>query len=192
MEKASFEEVQKHLTEKFLREAATAETDEELGNAWLDFSLQSERLRHGVKVSGPEQAEVDRQTLERLHSQTELGPEYTFAESVFKRLAKDPASAMRYFQESRDRLSAVQTERSQKNRPRSYGSITKLINDIVDLEPDISTRAVRRELSRIDGIVIADEEIRNTQDGSTLKVSNLASRVSDARLRAKKQSAEPG
>jgi hypothetical protein len=117
MEQASFEEVQKHLTEKFLREAATAETDEELGNAWLDFILQSERLRHGVKVSGPEQAEVDRQTLERLHSQTELGPEYTFAESVFKRLAKDPASAMRYFRESMERRRAVQSGRAKKTGP---------------------------------------------------------------------------
>ena len=192
MEEASFEEVQKHLTEKFLQDARFGETDEELGSALLDFILQSERLRHGVKVSGPEQVEVDRQTLERLHSQTELGPEYTFAESVFKRLAKDPASAMRYFQESTDRLSAVQTERAKKNRPRSYGSITKLINDIVDLEPGISANAVRRELATIVGIVIADGEIRNKQDESTMKVSNLASRVSDARLRAKKQSAEPG
>ena len=192
MEEAPFEEVQKHLTEKFLQDARFGETDEELGNVFLDLILQSERMRHVVKVSGPQQAEVDRQTLERLHSQTELGPEYAFAESVFKRLAKDPASAMRYFQESRDRLSAVQTERAKSPRPRRYGSITKLINDIVVLEPGISTHAVRRELALIAGIMIADEEIRNTQDGIAMKLSNLASRVSDARLRAKKQSAEPG
>jgi hypothetical protein len=192
MEKASFEEVRKHLTEKFLREAATAETDEELGSAFLDLILQSERMRHGVKVSGPQQAQVDRRTLERLHSQTELGPEYAFAESVFKRMAKDPASAMRYFFESKAQLRAVQTERAKKNRTRSYDSITKLINDIVDLKPGISTHEVRRELATIVGIMITDDEIRNKQDENTMKVSNLASRVSDARLRAKKQSAEPG
>jgi hypothetical protein len=60
------------------------------------------------------------------------------------------------------------------------------------LEPDISTLAVKWKLGRIDGILIHDDEIRNTQDGSTMKLSNLASRVSDARRRAKKQSAEPG
>jgi hypothetical protein len=186
MEEASFEEVQKHLTEKFLQDARIGETDEELGSALLDFFLQGERLRHGVKVSGPEQVEVDRQTLERLHSQTVLGPEYTFPESVFKRFAKDPASAMRYFRQAVEQRSCKQSERAKKNRTRSYCSITKLINDIVDSDPGISTRAVKRELARIDGIVIADEEIRNTQHVGTMKLSNLASRVSDARLRAKK------
>jgi hypothetical protein len=186
VEKASFEDTQKQLTEKFLQDARIGETDEELGSALLDLILQSERLRHGVKVSGPEQAEVDRQTLERLHSQTELGPEHAFAESMLKRLAKDPASAMRHYWQAIEQRSCKQSGRGKKNRPGGYDSITKLINDIVDSEPDISTLAVKRELGRIDGIVIADGEIRNTQDESTMKLSNLASRVSDARRRAKK------
>jgi hypothetical protein len=192
VEELSFEQIQKRLTEQFLREERGVETDEELGNAVLDLILQSERLRHNLKGPGPEQEKVDRQTLERLYHQTELGPEHFFAEGIYKRLVKDPASAMRHFREADEQRSYKQSKRAKKPRPRRHDGITKRIQDIVDLEPDISTLAVKWKLGRIDGILIHDDEIRNTQDGSTMKLSNLASRVSDARRRAKKQSAEPG
>ena len=192
MDEQLFEEEQRRLAEQFLQEATTIETDEELGAAFLDFILQGERLRHRVEDPGPEQEKVDQQTLERLYHQTELGPEHFFAESIFKRLVKDPASAMRHYRQAVEQRSYKQSKRAKKPRPRRHDGITKRIQDIVDLEPDISTLAVKWELGRIDGILIDDDEIRNTQDGSTIKLSNLASRVSDARRRAKKQSAEPG
>jgi hypothetical protein len=192
MEEQSFEQVQKQLMDKFLQEASATETGEELGRALLHLIMQSERVRRCVTAPGPEQAEVDRQTLDRLLNQTELGPEHSFPESIFKRLAKDPASAMRHYQQAVEQRSYKQSERAKLPRPHRYDSITKRIQDIVDLEPDISTLAVKRELGRIAGILIGDEEIRNTQDESTMKLSNLASRVSDARRRAKKESAEPG
>jgi hypothetical protein len=192
MNEQSFEEARRRLEEHFLQEENVTETDAEIGAALLNFVLQQERLRHRVEGPGPEQEKVDRQTLERLYHQTELGPEYATIESIFKRLAKDPVSAIRHYRQAHEQRSLKQSERAKLPRPQRHDSITKLIQDMVDLKPDISTRAVKRELGRIDGILVDDEEIRNTQDGTSMKCSNLASRVSDARRRAKKQSAQPG
>ena len=192
MEEQSFEQVQKQLMDKFLQEASAPEKDEELGRALLDLIMQSERVRRCVMAPGPEQAEVDRQTIDRLFNQTELGPEYAVAEGVFKRLAKDPSHAIRHLKQAAEALSARQTNRAKNPRPLSYGSITRLINGIVADDLTIPARRVQAELLRIDGIVLLDDEIRNMQDGDSLKVCNLASRVSDARHRAKKESAEPG
>lgn len=111
MDEQSFEQVQKQLTDKFLQAASTIETDEELGAAFLDFVLQRERLRHRVEGRGPEQEKVDRQTLERLFHQTELGPEHFFAESIFKRMVKDPASAMRHYRQAVEQRSYKQSMR---------------------------------------------------------------------------------
>jgi hypothetical protein len=192
MGEQSFEEVQRRLAEQFLQEAGTMETDEELGTAFLDFVLQRERLRHRLEGPGPEQEKVDRQTLARLYHQTELSSEYSVAESVFKRLAKDPSHAIRHLKEAAEALSARQTSRARSPRPRSYSSITRLINDIVANDLTIPARKVQAELLLIDGIVLLDDEIRNLQDGDSVKQGNLPSRVSDAKRRAKKQSAEPG
>ena len=180
MEELSFEQIQKRLTEQFLRAERGVETDEELGNALLDLILQNERLRHNVKGPGPEQEKVDLQTLERLYHQTDLSTEHAVAEGVFKRLAKDPGHAIRHLKAAAKALSAQQANRAHNPRPGRYGSITKLINDIVADDLHIPAREVRRALLRIDGIVLLDGEIRNTQDGDTMKSTNLPSRVSDA------------
>lgn len=183
MDLPSFQEVQLRLQEKFLREAQGYESDKELGDAFLNFILDSERARHCVKIPSPEQNEVDWQTLQRLHNQVDLGPEYAFVESVFKRLAKDPASAIRYFSQAVATESVKQIERAKSLRPRRYDSITRLINDIVVDDLTISAHAAREELLSIDGITIVDGEIMNTQDGTRMSVKNFPSRVSDAKKR---------
>ena len=189
MSEPSFDEAQEGLAEKFLRDAPVAATDAELGRALLVFILESERLRRGVSVPSPAQEKVDRQTLACLSGQAKLGPGFSFAEAVFRRLPKDPASAIRYFEEELAGRKAKQSARAKSPRKGSYDSITRLINDIVDGDPHITTKEVLAELGRINGIVIADGEIRNTQDVTTMKVSNLPSRVSDAK---KRSSGQPG
>ncbi len=192
MDEQSFDEVQKRLAEQFLQEASAIETDEKLGAAFLDFILQRERLRHRVEGPGPEQEKADWQTLERLYHQSDLSTEHAVAEGVFKRLAKDPGHAIRHLKEAAKALSARQTDRAHNPRPGRYGSITKLINDIVADDLKTSAREVQKALLGISGIVLLDREIRNAQDGDTVQLTNLPSRVSDAKRRAKKQSAEPG
>jgi hypothetical protein len=145
VEELSFEQIQKRLTEQFLREERGVETDEELGNAVLDLILQSERLRHNLKGPGPEQEKVDRQTLERLYHQTELGPEHFFAEGIFRRLVKDPASAMRHFREAVETQSARQAKRA--NSPRRKDALGKVIDALLDYTPDLTEPKLRDELN---------------------------------------------
>jgi len=183
MELPSFQEAQLFLQDEFLRDEQGQESDKELGDAFLKFILESERVRHHVTTPSPEQNEVDRQTLQRLHSQVELGPEYAFVESVFKRLAKDPASAIRYLNQAVATESVKQVERAKSLRPRRYDSITRLINDIVVDDLTISAHAALEELLDIDGITIVDGEIMNTQDGTRMSVKNFPSRLSDAKIR---------
>ena len=90
---------------------------------------------------------------------------------------------MRYLEANVQKQSELQSNRAKANRRGSYDSITKLINEIVDGEPKMTALEVLDELKRTDGIVILDDEIRNNQDAQTMKVSNLASRVSDAKKR---------
>jgi len=183
MELPSFQEAQLRLQGEFLQDAPGHESDKELGDALLNFILESERVRHRVKTPTPEQNEVDRQTLQRLHSQVELGPEYAFVESVFKRLAKDPAAAIRYFSQAVQTESVKQIERAKSLRPSRYDSITRLIHDILDDDLTISAKAVLKELLGVNGIIIVDDEIINTQDGTRMSVKNFPSRVSDAKKR---------
>jgi hypothetical protein len=183
MELPSFQEAQVYLQEEFLRDAQGHESDKELGDALLNFILESERVRHHVTTPSPEQNEVDRQTLQRLHSQVELGPENAFVESVFKRLAKDPASAIRYFSQAVATESVKQVERAKSLRPRRYDSITRLINDIVRDDLTISANDALNELLSLKGIILADGEIINTQDSTRMDEKNFSSRVSDAKKR---------
>lgn len=144
MDEQSFEEAWGRLAEQFLQEASTVETDQELGAAFLDFVLKRERLRHRVEGPGPEQEKVDRQTLERLYHQTELGPEHFVAESIFKRLAKDPTSAIRRLRETVEARSARQTRRAKE--PRRKDALGKVIDALLDSMPGLTEPKLREEL----------------------------------------------
>jgi hypothetical protein len=183
MELPSFQEAQLCLQDEFLRDEQGQESDKELGDAFLKFILESERVRHHVTTPSPEQDEVDRQTLQRLLDQVELGPEYAFVESVFKRIAKDPTSAIRYFSQAIQAESVKQIERAKSLRPKRYDSITRLINDIVVDDLTISAKDALKELLSIEGITIVDGDIMNIQDRTRMSVKNFPSRVSDAKKR---------
>lgn len=152
---SSFSEAQEHLMDEFLRRASAIETDEELGAAFLDFVLQRERVRHRVVGRGPEQEQVDRQTLERLYHQTELSSEYAVAESVFKRLAKDPTSAIRYVREAVETWSIRQTRRAKE--PRRKDALGKVIDALRDYMPDLTEPNLREELKDRRWTINSDE-----------------------------------
>lgn len=181
MQERPFAELQNELVGEFLRAAPQGETSEELGCALLELILKSERIRRGASESGF--GAVDQETINRLSNQTDLGSEFAVPEAVFKRLAIDPAAAIGYLKEELQKRSSMQAERAKSLRQGSYDSITRLIMDILTDEPLMKSAKVLAELRNIDGILIADGEIRNTQDAATMKISNFASRVSDARKR---------
>jgi hypothetical protein len=97
----AFETRQKRLVEEWEQEASSPETEDEVGHAILDLFLKSERLRRGVEAPSPEQTVVDCETVEKLGDARSLGPEFSFAEAAFRRLVDDPASAIKYIEQSK-------------------------------------------------------------------------------------------
>ena len=185
MTNQSFEARQKQLIKEWEEEATGAETEDEVGHAILDLFLKSERLRRGVEAPSPEQTVVDCETVEKLADARSLGPEFSFAEAAFRRLVDDPASAIKYIEQSKANFSQAQSRAARKARPKSHDSLTKLINSIVAETPTISAKEVGRKLEANEDVQF-DASLRefvHLDDRSCLNEKNLASRVSDAKKR---------
>ena len=188
MDKSSLEERQEKLAEHFdlLRIKATSDT--ERGEIMKDFVLKLERMRHNCSEYGAERDEIDRRTLAKLADPLELGPEFCRDEGLFRRLAIDPAAASRYWDQSHEQLSAAQSKRASKPRPNNRDKITTAIEEILSDNPKLSAKEVGQRLTSGADVILIEEEFRHCEDASTLKISNLPNRVTDARKRLKKDS----
>lgn len=192
-EEPSFEAVFDELCREFKRAGVPGETNAQLGAALLELILQRERRRYRVDYPSSEQAAVDRQTFARLSDQMELGSEFAREEAVFRRLAKDPSEAMRYLEEATADESAAQSQRAKVPRKGSHDSLTRLIDEIMEVDPDRSTDDVLEELHRTPGVQVTADEIRNDQDAASMPRTGFKHRVSRARKRFREQkSREPG
>ena len=180
-----FEDRQKQLIEEWERNAKSAETEDEVGRALLDLFIERERIRRGVETPSPEQILVDYETLEQLKNARSLGPEFSFAEAAFRRLVDDPASAIKYIEQSKANFSQAQSRAARKARPKRYDNLTKLINSMVAKTPNISAKEVGRKLEANEDVQFnaSLREFVHDDDRSSLNEKNLASRVSDAKKR---------
>lgn len=183
MGEGQFAEVQYEIADRFGLALERAQSDHERGRIIRDFILERERVRHGLTEPGPRRDALDRATLAKLSNPADLGPEHSISEGVFRRLEKTPASAAVYLETAMQQLSEAQSRRAKQQRPRSRGAITRLIEELLEDDIKISAKKVGLELERSPEITLVDDEYRHASDASTLKVSNLASRVSDARSR---------
>lgn len=184
-----FLEVQDDLAARCGVALDQAQTDDERGRVILNFILERERLRHGLTDPGPRRDALDRETLAKLNGPADLGPEHSISEVVFRRLCENPASAAAYLESAMQQRSKAQSKRARQQRPGSRGAITRVIEDILEDDPDMCAKDVGFALEQSAEISLIEDEYRHSFDGSTLKVSNLASRVSDARKRV---SGQPG
>ena len=180
-----FEDRQKQLIEEWERNAKSAETEDEVGRALLDLFIERERIRRGVETPSPAQILVDCETLEQLKNARSLGPEFSFAEAAFRRLVDDPASAIKYIEQSKANFSQAQSRAARKARPNRHDNLTKLINSIVAKTPNISAKEVGRKLEANEDVQFnaSLREFVHDDDRSSLNEKNLASRVSDAKKR---------
>ncbi|MFD1195709.1 hypothetical protein ACFQ3C_13625 [Seohaeicola saemankumensis] len=178
-----FAEVQDELAQVWQPKFDQAESDAERGAILLEFVLERERFRSGITAPGEERDGLDRKTLEKLCHPETLGPKFSRDEAVFRRLASDPASAATYLMQAIRERNEQQSARARKPRPRRRDSITRLIENIVMHNPKISAKDLGRKLETDCDITLLDAEYRHNIDASVLKVSNLPSRVSDARKR---------
>jgi hypothetical protein len=185
----SFDDAQLALVDAFARKLEAVDGEEAQGQLLIEFVLERERLRRGVTDPGKNRDEVDRQTLSALADPDSLGPEHSLREGVMRRLVADPAGALRYLETALEQRSATQAARGGKPRPRGRDSITKAIEDILEEQPALSAKGVGRELAQHPDIQLLGGEFRSAVDAATLRETNLASRVSDAR---KRLSGQPG
>ena len=183
MSDTTFLEIQAQLVAEWQSKFDEAQSDQERGEVMQMFVLERERIRTNVTEAGPRRNEVDRKTLERLSDPTVLGPEFSQVEGIFRRLASDPTSAVVYQRTAAEQRSKAQSDRASKGRPRRKDCITVDIEEIVAVDLSICAKEVGEKLRNDYDITLNDGEYRHNIDASTLKESNLASRVSDAKKR---------
>lgn len=153
------------------------------GPLFLEFVLELGRRYRGVTAPGPARDAVDQQTMEALASSDILGPEHSLCEGAFRRLVSNPGAALDYVERAQNQRSKAQSLRAEAPRPNSRDSITRLIEEILEEDRSLPAKEVGRRLAEHPDIQLVGGEYRHTGDASTLRESNLASRVSDARPR---------
>jgi len=184
MAERDFKDAYDELCDSFINTHNDGETNLEVGESFLAFILQRERLRRGVTDLGADRDRLDDQTLDDLKNPDQLGPEHIREEVVLRRLVNNPESALRYLEDAIEAEKKAQSQRAKNPRPRAKDGITRSIEDILEHETTkLSSKEVGRELEQCLEIKLIDDEYRNLHDGSTLKVANLASRVWERRKR---------
>lgn len=183
MREVPFVEVHSQLVEDWLKKLSEAPNDEAAAEILLDFVLARERARAGITKAGPRRDAIDRRTLKTLGNPTNLGPEFSRDEAIFRRLVSNPPSAVAYLKAAIEQRSRAQSDRASKGRPRRKDFITGDIEEIVAVDLSISAKEVGEKLRNVGDITLNEGEYRHKIDASTLKESNLASRVSDAKKR---------
>lgn len=193
MAQAEFEDELKLLQDEFLSRQRPNEPPEEIGFALLGFILERERIRFQMRRDDPNLLAMYVSRLAKLAIPNALGPEHAVAEAVFRRLAADPAEAAAYLNRFIEMRSASQSARASKRRTKRHGTVTQYIRLYLEEYPEASAKEVEAELSTIDGLVFIDGEIRvDGSDEEPVKVTNLPSRISDARKSLRKKSGQPG
>ena len=101
----------RELAERFVAQEPETETAEKLGEAFLDFVLERERIRRGVAEPGDARDAIDGETLGRLGSWDSDNPTFAVAEKVFRRLPSDKAGAVNYVERLVTQLAAELSKR---------------------------------------------------------------------------------
>ncbi|MCZ8088696.1 MAG: hypothetical protein O9247_01180 [Rhodobacteraceae bacterium] len=185
----TYEERKQQYIDRWLQAAPSVETDAELGKAVLELILGLVRIQHGIAENDPRCAAIDAATIRRLGNPDDLAPMHSIAEAVFRKLATNPEKAMRYLADHISARSSDQSKRARKPRPSSRDSITRLIGELLEDDPTLSSKRVGQLLADMKGeITFLDGVFRHNITAATLEEGNLPSRVSDAKKRLKANS----
>lgn len=189
MSGSTYGELKQQYMDQWVEAAASVETDAELGKAVLELILGLVRIQHGISDSDPRCAAIDAATIRRLGNPDDLAPMHSIAEVVFRRLATNPEAALRYLADHISARSSDQSKRARKPRPSSRDSITRLIEELLEDDPTLSSKRVGKLLADMKGeITFLDGVFRHNITADTLEEGNLPSRVSEAKKRLKANS----
>jgi hypothetical protein len=182
-----FEQIAERLLNEFLEGRKDDETVESVGQAYLEYILKRERIRHGAADADQCWDAVDYETLQTLKNAQLDDPKHMLSQVVLQRFARDPADAVEYItrviDEKTAELSNKQRKRARKPRRGSLSPLSKLIDEIVLNNPKIAVNDLRHELKNHDGIIESDGELRDTVDTDTIKVKSLKDRLYRAKKR---------
>ena len=182
-----FEQVAERVNNEFLEGNYHGETQENRGQAFLEYILKRERIRRDATDAGKRQDAVDYQTLQSLKNGQLDDSAHMLCQVVLQRFGRDPTDAIEYINrvidEKAAELSKAQQKRAKKPRRGSISPMSNFIDEIVLSNPKITVNKLRHELKSHDGIIEIDGDLRDTVNNDTIKVKNLKDRLYRAKKR---------
>lgn len=182
-----FEQVAKRLLNEFLDERNDDETQDIVGQAYLEYILKRERIRRDATERGQRRDAVDYETLQTLKNADSDDPNHAHAMLTFQKFGFDPTKAVEYV----DRLiKSRKTELSQKmaaiasnQRPRGRKPFAKVIDEIVKTDPSISHNSLLQRLKKHEEINVIDNKIICQDPHDEMPVSGLSQALSRSKKR---------
>lgn len=182
----AFSTQQNALGENFISRERNGESDGEIAEAMLEFTLKRERVRHNVSDNTDQAAALDQATIEKMRSWDSDDPDMMVLEKVFRRIATGQGSEgitllKKAIESKAEAISASQRKRA--SSPRRLHPVDNLIKNLVAANPSISCKELLRSLSGQVGkgviLDIDDDWITPETEGCKLiSVGGLADRLS--------------
>lgn len=162
----------KRLIEEFETSGHLEETAKEKGLAVLNLlrDIVRLRLKHFPKETIP--VDDDREFAEWLSRLNDPNPEHATLEAFLKRIGRDPSAAIAYLERKTEIVSARQSVRGGKERPRSQDIFFHIIQDYLDENPSATQGEVLQYLKESDGIILLDGSYRHVS--TELEVTDRA------------------
>ena len=185
-----FEQVAKRLLNEFLDERNDDETQEIVGQAYLEYILKRERIRRDATERGQRRDAVDYETLQTLKNADSDDPNHAHAMLTFQKFGFNPTKAMKYvdhlIKSRKTKLSRKMASIASNQRPRGRKPFAKVIDEIVKTDPSISRNSLLQILKKHEEINVIDNKIIYHEPHDEMPVSGLSEALSRSKARLQK------
>jgi hypothetical protein len=189
--KEPFEQVAKRLLNEFLDERNDDETQEIVGQAYLEYILKRERIRRDATERGQRRDAVDYETLQTLKNADSDDPNHAHAMLTFQKFGFNPTKAMKYvdhlIKSRKTKLSRKMASIASNQRPRGRKPFAKVIDEIVKTDPSISRNSLLQILKKHEEINVIDNKIIYQEPHDEMPVSGLSQALSRSKKRLQKK-----
>ena len=186
-----FEQVAKRLLNEFLDERNDDETQEIVGQAYLEYILKRERIRRDATERGQRRDAVDYETLQTLKNADSDDPNHAHAMLTFQKFGFNPTKAMKYvdhlIKSRKTKLSRKMASIASNQRPRGRKPFAKVIDEIVKTDPSISRNSLLQILKKHEEINVIDNKIIYQEPHDEMPVSGLSQALSRPKKRLQKK-----
>ncbi len=186
-----FEQVAKRLLNEFLDERNDDETQEIVGQAYLEYILKRERIRRDATERGQRRDAVDYETLQTLKNADSDDPNHAHAMLTFQKFGFNPTKAMKYvdhlIKSRKTKLSRKMASIASNQRPRGRKPFAKVIDEIVKTDPSISRNSLLQILKKHEEINVIDNKIIYQEPHDEMPVSGLSQALSRSKKRLQKK-----